>query len=302
MQPDHLVLAADDIAGLELRRERERGAALRAEPFGATGTAAARDRPTCSPHLEQKRFSSGTSGLAITTDWGSGTGADGTVVMPAPRCWIRAVARTSRRVGRLRPARAEPMGELDSLVESAGCFLPLGVPVGVDTAVARRRPRASRTRCSSRPRSGRCSPVACTPRCHDGSPSASIAVSTAASGSAPSRRRLRPALRAGTPPRAGARARGRTVPTTADRARLRTRPRAGHPRHGRCARPGSGTRRAARAGRRARPTARRRPVLLGRAPARTDRARRVLVELLACGSPARGVGRVGTAARRVVDR
>jgi len=26
------------------------------------------------------------------------------------------------------------MGELDSLVESA-CFLPLGVPVGVDTAV-----------------------------------------------------------------------------------------------------------------------------------------------------------------------
>src|SRR6478609_1719798 len=93
-----------------------------------------RDRPTFSPHLEQKRLSSGTSGLAMSTDCGSGTGADGTVVMPAPRCWIRDVALTSRRVGRLRPARAEPMGELDSLVESA-CFLPLGVPVGVDTAV-----------------------------------------------------------------------------------------------------------------------------------------------------------------------
>ena len=78
-----------------------------------------RDRPTFSPHLEQKRLSSGTSGLAMSTDCGSGTGADGTVVMPAPRCWIREVALTRRRVGRLRPARAEPMGELDSLVESA---------------------------------------------------------------------------------------------------------------------------------------------------------------------------------------
>ncbi len=72
----------------------------------------------------------------MTTDCGSGTGADGTVVMPAPRCWIRAVALTRRRVGRLRPARAEPMGELDSLVESAGCFVPPGVPLGVEAPVA----------------------------------------------------------------------------------------------------------------------------------------------------------------------
>src|SRR5438093_13465570 len=86
-----------------------------------------RARPTFSPQAEQKRFSSGTSGLAMTTDCGSGTGADGTVVMPAPRCWIRAVALTSRRVGRLRPARAEPIGVLDNLVDRVGCFSWLGV-------------------------------------------------------------------------------------------------------------------------------------------------------------------------------
>jgi hypothetical protein len=64
--------------------------------------------------------------LAITTDRGSGTGADGTVVMPAPRCWIRLVAVTKRRVGRVRPARADPIGELDSLVENVGCLVALG--------------------------------------------------------------------------------------------------------------------------------------------------------------------------------
>src|SRR6478735_3300824 len=96
----------------------------------------ARDRPTFSPHLAQKRLSSGTSGLAITIDFGSGTGTDGTVVMPAPRCWMRAVALTRRRVGRLSPARAEPMGELDNLVETVGCFVAPGTPVGPDTADA----------------------------------------------------------------------------------------------------------------------------------------------------------------------
>src|SRR5436309_6177940 len=76
-----------------------------------------RARPTFSPQAEQKRFSSGTSGLASTTDRGSGTGADGTVVMPAPRCWVSAVDATRRRVGRVVPLRAEPIGVLDNFSE-----------------------------------------------------------------------------------------------------------------------------------------------------------------------------------------
>jgi hypothetical protein len=50
----------------------------------------------------------------MITERGSGTGADGIDVMPAPsRCdVVRVVAR--RRVGRVEPARAEPIGELDS--------------------------------------------------------------------------------------------------------------------------------------------------------------------------------------------
>src|SRR5689334_9944381 len=76
-----------------------------------------RDRPTGEPHDEQKRFSSGTDGFASTAERGSATGAAGTFVMPAPRCWTRFVAVTSRRVGRLRPARAEPIGVLASFIE-----------------------------------------------------------------------------------------------------------------------------------------------------------------------------------------
>ena len=46
-----------------------------------------RDRPTGAPHVEQKRLSSATDGSASTTERGSATGAAGTFVMPAPRCW-----------------------------------------------------------------------------------------------------------------------------------------------------------------------------------------------------------------------
>jgi hypothetical protein len=45
---------------------------------------------------------------------GSGTGAGGTDVMPAPSCRARVRVEPSRLVGRVAPARAEPMGELDS--------------------------------------------------------------------------------------------------------------------------------------------------------------------------------------------
>ena len=53
-------------------------------------------------------------------DRGSAIGAAGTLVIPAPRCCTRLLAVTRRRVGRLRPARAEPIGVLDSLVEMLG--------------------------------------------------------------------------------------------------------------------------------------------------------------------------------------
>jgi hypothetical protein len=63
--------------------------------------------------LAQNRLSSDTSGLARISERGSGTGAAGTDVMPAPsRCdLVRVVPR--RRVGREPPARAEPIGSLD---------------------------------------------------------------------------------------------------------------------------------------------------------------------------------------------
>src|SRR6478672_6881079 len=76
-----------------------------------------RDRPTGEPHDEQNRFSSGTDGFSSTAERGSATGAAGTLVIPAPRCCTRLVAVTNRRVGRLRPARAEPIGVLDSFIE-----------------------------------------------------------------------------------------------------------------------------------------------------------------------------------------
>src|SRR6478609_10635655 len=106
------------------------------------------DRPTGAPHEEQNRLSSGTCGLASTTDFGSGTGADGTVVMPAPRCWMRLLAATSRRVGRLDTLRAEPIGVLASFEEipdartlvecspAAGWPLPLTGVVGAVTGRA----------------------------------------------------------------------------------------------------------------------------------------------------------------------
>ena len=67
-------------------------------------------RPTGAPQDAQKRFSSATSAFLRTTLRGSGTGAAGTEVMPAPRCWVRVRFVTNRRVGRVPPARAEPSG------------------------------------------------------------------------------------------------------------------------------------------------------------------------------------------------
>ena len=49
---------------------------------------------------------------------GSGTGAAGTVVIPAPRCWVRLLEGTRRRVGRVEPVRAEPIGVLDSRIDT----------------------------------------------------------------------------------------------------------------------------------------------------------------------------------------
>ena len=79
--------------------------------------APSRARPTGAAHAEQNRFSSGTEGSVSTIDRGSAIGVAGTLVIPAPRCWTRELAVTRRRVGRLRPARAEPIGVLASLVE-----------------------------------------------------------------------------------------------------------------------------------------------------------------------------------------
>jgi hypothetical protein len=88
-------------------------------------------------------LSSETSGFLSTTLRGSGTGAAGTEVIPAPRCWVRVRALPNRRVGWL-PVRAEPSGVEPSRVDTAlrlvparaGPLGPLGAPgvlVGADT-------------------------------------------------------------------------------------------------------------------------------------------------------------------------
>ena len=58
-------------------------------------------RPTAAPQLAQNRLSSATSGSAMMTERGSGTGADGTEVMPAPRRWDWVRVEPRRRVGRV---------------------------------------------------------------------------------------------------------------------------------------------------------------------------------------------------------
>jgi hypothetical protein len=62
-------------------------------------------------------LSSATSALAISTDRGSGSGAEGTDVMPAPSRWDRVRLDPMRLAGRLPDTRAEPIGELSSCEE-----------------------------------------------------------------------------------------------------------------------------------------------------------------------------------------
>jgi hypothetical protein len=61
----------------------------------------------------------------MITERGSGTGAGGTDVMPAPRRCDVVRVEPSRRVGRVEPARAEPIGELDSRAALLVRVLPL---------------------------------------------------------------------------------------------------------------------------------------------------------------------------------
>jgi hypothetical protein len=61
----------------------------------------------------------------MITERGSGTGAGGTDVMPAPRRCELVRVEPRRRVGRLDPARAEPMGELESREALLVRVLPL---------------------------------------------------------------------------------------------------------------------------------------------------------------------------------
>jgi len=82
------------------------------------------DLPTGDPHLAQNRLSSDTSGLAMITERGSGTGAAGTDVMPAPRRCVLVRVEPRRRVGRVPCARAEPIGALDSREELLVRVLP----------------------------------------------------------------------------------------------------------------------------------------------------------------------------------
>ena len=51
------------------------------------------------------------------TERGSGTGADGIDVIPAPSRWDAVREDPMRRVGRVAPARAEPIAVLDSRAE-----------------------------------------------------------------------------------------------------------------------------------------------------------------------------------------
>jgi hypothetical protein len=107
----HLVLAGDEVPGLELGVERERLPALRAEPGRAAGSAVLA-APTGLPQLEQNRLSSGTTGSVMIALLASMAGAGGIVVRPAPSRAVRSRcdSERTRRVLVLppTPARAEP--------------------------------------------------------------------------------------------------------------------------------------------------------------------------------------------------
>src|SRR3954453_11231160 len=90
-------------------------------PSGRPGRPA-RERPTGLPQFGQYRRSSGTSGLTMIAELGSITGADGTVVIPAPRRAPRNrldVAPGGRFASVPRAAGAEPRGALASRNEDA---------------------------------------------------------------------------------------------------------------------------------------------------------------------------------------
>ena len=106
---DDFVLAADEIARVQLRRERVRRPALRAEPFGRGRASPSRDRPTGAPHAEQNRFSSAPTGWPARSTAGRGSAPAGTLVMPAPRCCTRllAVDQATRRPAQAGARRAD---------------------------------------------------------------------------------------------------------------------------------------------------------------------------------------------------
>ena len=180
---DDLVLAADDVAGLQLGREVEVVAALRAEAR-RSGPARRRGcgRPRL-PHDGQNRLRSGTSATAMTACSGSCTGAAGTVVSPAPRRAPRSRVEDvpTRRVGRLPVAavRAEPSAAVASCVElvrpvrveRSACSSPVGARRGLRDARAQQvvaeagdagRLRRCRRRCTTRPRSSRRTRARCS--------------------------------------------------------------------------------------------------------------------------------------------
>jgi len=84
-----------------------------------------RDRPTGAPHLEQNRFSSVIWGSAMITERGSGTGAGGMDVIPAPSRDVRVCVVLRLRVGRVPPRRADPIGALNRRDELLVRVLPV---------------------------------------------------------------------------------------------------------------------------------------------------------------------------------
>ena len=172
MQPTTSYWPPTRSPALQLRRERERRAALRAEALGAARPARRATGRPARRTWSRSACPRATSGLAMTIDCGSGTGADGhggdagAEVLDARGRADQATRRPAEPGAGRADRRARQLGG-----DASGASVAPGTPVGPRRRTrtrAARRP-ASRRRCSSRPRSDRCSRVACTVlRSHDG--------------------------------------------------------------------------------------------------------------------------------------
>ena len=164
---DHLVLAADEVAGPAASGVNENSWPHWGQKPSVRPGWPSMLRPIGLPHLEQVRLSSGTCGSGLIALLASTGGAGGTTVRPAPR----RAARTRWEPERVRRVEVVPVDAASREPIAADCTRLAEVATeapppdsGWASWATERAPPASRTRRSSRRGSSRCSRAGCTSR------------------------------------------------------------------------------------------------------------------------------------------